>query len=105
MLQMREDTTEYVKATVSADHDITGDIIEVSFPAQVNPGTEVWNAAEVVSVLPSSDGKSWVASYRIMVGPNGGTVALTAGAYNMLVKVHDNPETPVRLVDTVKITS
>lgn len=99
-LTIRPDSTEYVTATVTADHDITGDAIDVALPVTgVAPTT--WIAADVLSVVESA-GK-WVATYRILVGPASGDVSLEVGTYDWVVRVTDAPEVPVRKVDTVKV--
>lgn len=99
-LTIRPDSTEYVTATVTADHDITGDTIEVALPVSgVAPVT--WIGADVLSVVEVS-GK-WVATYRILVGPASGDVSLEAGTYDWILRVTDSPEVPVRKVDTVKV--
>lgn len=102
-LTIRPDSTEYVTATVTADHDLTGVAIEVALPvAGVAPAT--WIAADVLSVAEGAAGK-WVATYRILVGPASGDVALEAGTYDWILRVTDSPEVPVRKVDTVKVVA
>lgn len=100
-MELRSDSTEFVTATVTADHDITGRVIEVALPlAGTAPST--WYTAEVVSVLDTGNAQ-WKATYRILVGPTG-AVTLTPGTYDWIVKVTDSPEIPVRLAGTVTIT-
>lgn len=48
---------------------------------------------------------SWVATYRVLVGPASGDVALEAGTYDWILRVTDSPEVPVRKVDTVKVVA
>lgn len=103
-LSIRADSTEYYTATVTADHDITGDTIEVALPAK-NGDPETWITADVLSVVetPAGSGK-WLATYRILIGPNAGQTALAAGTYIWLMRVTDTPEQPVRLVDQITVT-
>lgn len=92
-LTIRADSTEYVYASITADHDITGDVISVATPEKgLDPTT--WTATTVTQVV--DNGGSWTATYRILMGPNGGDVSLSAGSYDWIVKVTDNPEQPVR---------
>lgn len=102
-LTIRPDSTEYVTATVTADHDLSEATIEVALPVTgVLP--ETWITADVVSVAEVSAGK-WVATYRVLVGPASGDVALEAGTYDWILRVTDSPEVPVRKVDTVKVVA
>ena len=100
-MTIRADSTEYVTATVTADHDITGDILEVALPVKGQEPT-VWTAATVLSVAESTPGK-WTATYRLLMGPTGGDIALAAGSYDWLLRVTDTPEQPVRKVDTITV--
>jgi len=99
-LTMLAASTEYVTSTITADHDITNDAIQVSLPLTgAQPSN--WISATVLGVVPGS-GK-WTATYRLLVGPQAGDVSLEAGSsYDWYVKVTDSPEVPVRKVDTIK---
>lgn len=94
-------STEYITSTVVADHDITGDTIQISFPVTKSAPSE-WITATVLGVVPSN-GK-YTASFRILLGPNGGDTTLTAGIYDVYIKVVDTPEQPVRKIDTITIS-
>lgn len=100
-MTIRADSTEYVTATVTADHDITGDPIEVATPTKAG-APETWTATTVLSVVEATPGK-WTATYRLLMGPAGGDIALAAGTYDWLVRVTDTPEQPVRKVDTITV--
>lgn len=105
-LTMRADSTEYATATVSADHDITADTIQVALPtAGVAPST--WYPAQVLSVVPSAGNTRWTATYRILLGPVGGVTQLTPGTYDWTVKITDSPgpEVPIRKVSLLTITA
>lgn len=100
-LTMRADTLEYATATITADHDITGKVIEVALPS-TGVAPSAWIAATVVTVEPV--GSTFRAKYRILIGP-AGQVTLTAGTYDWTVRLTDDPEVPVRKVDVLTITS
>lgn len=100
-MTIRADSTEYVTATVTTDHDITGDVIEVATPAK-GAAPETWTATSVLSVTEGTPGK-WTATYRLLMGPAGGDIALAAGSYDWVVRVQDTPEVPVRKVDTITV--
>jgi hypothetical protein len=100
-LTMRADSTEYVTATITADHDITGTTISVSLPT-ANTAPTTWYVAEVVSVAPISS--SWRATYRVLVGP-AGAIQLTPGTYDWTCRLTDDPEVPVRKAGVVTITA
>ncbi|MGH3500282.1 MAG: hypothetical protein ACRDQA_05180 [Nocardioidaceae bacterium] len=92
-------STEYVTASVTAQVDITGSVINVALPSKgVEPVT--WLTTEVTSVVQAS-GK-WTATYRVLVGPVG-DVTLVAGKYDWWRKVTDNPEVPVANVGTLDV--
>lgn len=99
-MSIRADSTEYVTATVTADHDITGDKIEVATPVKGSEPT-VWTEVDVLDVAQSGD--KWTATYRLLMGPQAGDIALDAGSYDWFLKVHDSPEVPVRKVDTITV--
>lgn len=103
-LTMRADTTEYVTATVTADHDLTGVGISVAVPV-TNVAPTTWYSASVQSVVSTLGGSRWVATYRILIGPSGGAVQLTAGSYDWTVKVTDSPEVPIRKAGVLTITA
>ena len=102
-VDIRADSTEYAKATITVDKDITGDVIEVALPATGTDPT-TWFTANVTGVVDNGNGK-WTASYRLLLGPAGGAVTLTKGTtYDWCVKVTDNPEVPIRNTGTVTAT-
>lgn len=76
---MRHDSVEYLTLSVTADHDITADPVQVSF----DNGT-TWVALEHVT------GDAW----RILVGP-GHPVSFNPGDQpKVVVRVSDTPEDP-----------
>lgn len=105
-LTMRADTLEYATASITADHDITGKVIEVALPP-TGTTPSAWVEADVVSVA-SVPGSKWKATYRVLIGPTGDFPLSAAGSspaiYDWTVKLTDTPEIPVRKVDTVTIT-
>lgn len=101
-LSMRADTLEYATATITADHDITGDTIEVSLPVTSNPPV-TWVAADVVEVTAGAGGR-YTAKYRVLIGPSG-DFTLTPATYDWTVRLTDDPEVPVRKVDQLTITA
>lgn len=86
----------YVPAEVSARDsgsvvDLSADVVQMAFPvSEVAPVSGDWKAAawetDTTSVPPR-----YLA--RCLVGP-GGTVTLTAGLYDIWVKVTHSPEIP-----------
>lgn len=101
-MNIRADSTEYVKSTVSVDHDITGKTIQVALPA-ANTAPTTWVDAEVLSTTSDGAG-TWTSTYRILLGPASGDITLSAGTYDWTVKVVDTPEVPVRKSGVVVVT-
>jgi hypothetical protein len=100
-MNIRADSTEYVKSTISVDHDITGKSIQVALPT-TNTSPSTWVDAEVLGTV--SDAGIWTSTYRILIGPAAGDITLTAGTYDWTVKVIDSPEVPVRKSGVVVVT-
>ena len=103
MPTLRADSTVYLKGTITVDHDITGKTVEVAIPsAGVAPDT--WQAATVLSVVetPASSG-TWVATYRMLIGPLAGVYAPPVGQYDWTLRITDTPERPVIKAGTLKI--
>ena len=101
-LSIRADSTEYLTATITADHDITGDPISVAVPAaDVPPST--WYPAEVLGVVQSLSNR-WTATYRILIGPAGAT-QLAPGSYDWTARVIDSPEVPIRKAGVLTVTA
>lgn len=100
-LTMRADSTEYLTATVAADHDLTGVVIEVAIPMS-NTAPTTWYPAQVLSVTPFGD--KWIATYRIFIGPAGGVTQLSQGSYDWTVRITDDPEVPIRKAGVVTVT-
>ena len=86
--------------TVDADHDITGDTIQVAFPTK-GTAPETWIDATVLGVVPGN-GK-WTATFQVLIGPVSGDIAPSAGIYDAYVKLTDTPEVPVRKFDSLTI--
>lgn len=103
-VSMRADSTEYLTATVSADHDISAATVEVALPV-TNTAPSTWYAAEVLSTTQT--GQRWTSTYRILVGPAAGVTSLSAGQYDWTVRITDDPgpEVPIRKVGVVTITA
>lgn len=101
-MNIRADSTEYVKSTVSVDHNITGKAIQVALPA-TNAVPSAWITAEVLGTV--SNAGVWTSTYRILVGPTGGDVTLSVGTYDWTVKIIDTPEVPVRKSGVVVVTA
>lgn len=98
---------EYVRASVAATDQgdpvvVTGDPVAFAFL----PWSELPTPATVFSAgnweVDDSDPSNPVYYARILVGP-GGTITLAAGTWDYYLKVVDNPEAPVRWVDTIRI--
>ena len=78
MRSIRADSTEWLTVTLTADHDITGDDVEMSLD-----GGATWHTAEHVT-----------GGVRLLVGP-GAALPLTTGVRTVYVRIHDMPEIPV----------
>ena len=92
-------STEYLRfkvyATVlDAPYNPTSDTVQFAFPASGNPVT--WYAGSWETI-----GDQYVA--RVLVGPTGGVVTLTAGTYSVFMKITDSPEVPVRNLGTLTV--
>lgn len=98
-MDIRTDSTEFIYATVTSDHDLTGTTIEVALPTTgVTPTT--WYTATITDVAPIKADR-WVTTYRLLVGPSAGAVTLTAGTYDWVFRLTDSPEVPIRKTGTV----
>lgn len=87
---IRADSTEYLHITLTADHDITSDTVDVSLDAGAN-----WHTAEHVT-----------GGVRLLVGPGASpAIALPDGINQVLVRIHDVNETPVLSAGTIFVTS
>jgi hypothetical protein len=104
-LKLRADSLEYVTATLSTDHDITGDVIAVALPTS-GAAPSTWVPATVLDVteVPPSSGR-WTARYRILIGPGSPDISLAVGEYDWTVRLTDDPEAPVRLVDKIIVST
>ena len=102
-MSIRTDSTEFIKATFTADHDLTGVPIKIAVPEKGQAAT-TWYLTEVLGVDNSIAGKS-TATYRIFMGPEGGAFTLAPGSYDWTVKAEDNPEKPVIKVETFTVTA
>jgi len=92
-MNIRTDSTEYVRSTVTIDHDL----------ASSGQTPTEWFPAEVTGTTTTS-GK-WTSTYRLLVGPDGGAVELIPGSYDWTVRVNDIAETPVRKAGVVIATA
>ena len=95
-------STEYLRyvitTTVGGVHyNPTSDHVQFAFPAQGQaPATWVDGSWETLTA-PTE----YVA--RCLIGPSG-AVTLTAGTWDVWIKITDSPEIPVRYADTINIT-
>lgn len=94
--QSREYLRYWVKAKIEGlDHDPTGDAVEFACPVAGGSPT-VW----IDGVWEEVEGSFFALG---LIGPGTGIV-LTAGEYDVYLKITDSPEAPVRKVDRLKIT-
>jgi hypothetical protein len=92
MLRISSQSTEYILVAVTASVVVTGDPVALAFTA---PGADPVSGDWLTG--------SWVnGKARILVGP-GGAKTLTAGSWDLWVRVTDNPEIPVRRVDQITV--
>jgi hypothetical protein len=98
-MNIRTDSTEWIYGTMTADHDLAGVSISVALPS-TGTAPSAWFPATVTEVDQIQPDR-WVATYRVLVGPIGGAVTLTAGTYDWVFKLTDSPEVPIRKTGTV----
>ena len=97
-------STEYLRfpvaATVNgATVNPTGDTVQFAFPAAASAPV-TWFAGSWETTAAGT----YVA--RVLVGPTGGVITLTAGSYyDVYIKITDSPETPVRNLGTLLATT
>lgn len=97
MLRVSALSLQYIMIKVSATKDglavdPTGNTVQMAFPlAGAAPVAGDWKSASWETDATTSPDTYYA---RCLVGPSG-TVALTAGTYDVWVKVTDNPEIPV----------
>ena len=103
-MDIRADSTEWIYGTVTADHDLSLATLHVALPSTgVDPTT--WYEAEVSDVAQiSSSPTKYKATYRLLVGPSGGSTTLTAGTYDWVLRITDSPEQPIRVTGTVEVS-
>lgn len=99
---IRTDSTEFIFASVTADHDLAGRSIDVALPAS-GEAPATWYPATVVSVAQTTADR-WTATYKLLVGPSGGATTLTPGTYDWTMRLTDSPERPVRKTGSVQVT-
>ena len=99
-------STEYVpvhvRATINgvSNADPTADTAQMAFlPVGTNPGVSDWHAASWTTI-PATPETIYIA--QCLVGPSG-TVTLTAGTYQVWVKITDSPEIPVDTTGLLQI--
>lgn len=97
-------STELVQFQVAATLDgaaynPTSDAVAVAFvpvtsplPSAPAPGSGLWNAAS----WETDSGYSVTYWASVLIGPENGGIALTAGAYIAFVKITDSPAVPIR---------
>jgi hypothetical protein len=103
-MDIRADSTEWVYGTVTADHDLSLATLHVALPATgVAPTT--WYEATVADVAQiSSSPTKYKVTYRLMIGPSGGSVTLAAGTYDWVLRITDSPEQPIRKTGTIEVS-
>jgi hypothetical protein len=98
-------STEYVVAEIGSNHDISTDVVEVSFDGKLT-----WHPAEIV---PSSTRPilhitgaivGYVMDVRVLVGPVGGVTTLTDST-SVACRVRDLPEMPVIPAGMLRVTA
>ena len=106
MLSLSVLSLEYVLVPVSAKEngvavDISGDVVALAFTLQdVAPLSGDWEAATW-----ETDATTTPDTYlaKCLVGP-GGAATLSAGTYDVYVKVTDSPEIMVRKAGNLEVT-
>lgn len=92
-------STEYIRVPVAGTKNgtainPTSDVIQFAFPvAGAAPISGDWKTGSWETVVDNLNVTHFYA--RCLIGPGGGAViALTAGRYDIWIKIFDNPETP-----------
>lgn len=97
--QIRHGSLEYLPIKVTATklgnpYDPTGDVVQVALPV-INAAPTDWKDG----VWQTVDGNFFA---NILVGP-GGDFDLDVGNYDILVKITDNPEIPLKRAGMLSI--
>ena len=90
--QIYANSTEYADITVTGDHDLSLDTIEIfiaSSRVRSLPADTVWLNPDRIS-HPTTD----QVRAELLVGPEGGTLTLAPGQYRVWAKLTDSPEVP-----------
>lgn len=103
MLTQSSLSLEYIRVPVSVKEsgspiDPTSDSVALSFPTEGSAPT-LWNPGTW-----ETDATTTPTTYlaRVLVGPNG-DIELTAGLYDVWVRITDNPEVPARKSGNLQI--
>lgn len=78
----------------------TGDSVQFAFmpnPANQNPGGGDWHNGTWITTGTGT----YMA--QVLVGPANSGINLTAGLYNVWIKITDMPEVPVNIIDLLQI--
>ena len=104
-MQISAQSTEYLRVSVIAS--VNGTLIDpgadsVAFAVVSGvPGVTDWLAGSWESGHSAATG----GVARILVGPTGGAKTLTAGQYDVWIKITDSPEVPIRKVAALQVTN
>lgn len=66
-------------------------------PADASPGSGDWHTGSWIATT------SGTYAAQILLGPNNGGLVLTAGVYNVWIRITDSPEVPVEQIDLLQI--
>ena len=66
-------------------------------PPDANPGVSDWHTGSWITTT------SGTYAAQILLGPGVGGLALAAGVYNVWIRITDNPEVPVELIDLLQL--
>lgn len=93
--------------TITADHDITGEVAQVSFstPGVRGPDADFVDATTLsVAHVPAANGvpEHWVLLAEVLFGPDG--VHLDPGDYKVFGKLVDMPERPIEPMGYVRVS-
>lgn len=106
VLQISALSTEYIgvpvqSTTAGTTHDPTSDALAFAFVTGYGsvPTSGQW----VAGSWAYTNNPLYPYVARCLVGPTGGSTALTSGLYTVWMKVTDNPEIPVRIAGELSI--
>lgn len=95
---------EQIQATITSPKDPTGLTVAFAFTLTDTAVGAQWYTGSWDGPAVLQDDGSYRAVAQCLIGPNGGEVELSTGAYVVWVRISDNPEVPVKRAGVAKLT-